>query len=121
MPFNRPLSHVYDAAWMIELWLAIHGGDPAPEGNAEIDDRTIQLVGELTEHLQNTYLPSAADMSEADFAERLESVQLGTAQEQELQVEEAIGVPRPRPLPRCYYYDGIQVICFKPYYPIVKA
>ena len=25
------LAHELDAAWIIALWLAIHGGDPAPE------------------------------------------------------------------------------------------
>jgi hypothetical protein len=25
------LAHVNDAEWIIALWLAIHGGDPAPE------------------------------------------------------------------------------------------
>jgi hypothetical protein len=30
---SRPiyLAHELDAAWIIALWLAIHGGDPAPE------------------------------------------------------------------------------------------
>jgi len=28
---NLYLAHERDAAWIIALWLAIHGGDPAPE------------------------------------------------------------------------------------------
>jgi hypothetical protein len=121
MPFNRPIAHVYDAAWIIELWIAIHGGDPAPDGRINIDDRTVQLVGELTEHLQSTYHPSAPEMSEEDFTERLTSVQLGRAQEQEIQVEDAVGIEGPRLIPRCYFYDGILVICFKSYIPKVQA
>jgi len=29
-------AHVPDVAWLIALWLAIHGGDPAPEGGVEV-------------------------------------------------------------------------------------
>jgi hypothetical protein len=28
---NLQLAHELDAAWIIALWKAIHGGDPAPE------------------------------------------------------------------------------------------
>src|SRR5947209_9493224 len=28
---ERYLAHELDAAWIIALWIAIHGGDPAPE------------------------------------------------------------------------------------------
>ena len=37
-----PRAHVHDAAWIIELWLLIHGGDPPPEGP------TWGLAGELS-------------------------------------------------------------------------
>jgi hypothetical protein len=31
---NLQLAHELDAAWIIALWKAIHGGDPAPEAVA---------------------------------------------------------------------------------------
>jgi hypothetical protein len=31
LPGLGPQQHVPDPAWLIELWLAIHGGDPAPD------------------------------------------------------------------------------------------
>jgi hypothetical protein len=31
LPGLGPRQHVPDSAWLIELWLAIHGGDPAPD------------------------------------------------------------------------------------------
>ncbi len=30
MPKNPVLAHELDVAWIIALWLAIHGGDPSP-------------------------------------------------------------------------------------------
>lgn len=42
IPVER-VAHVRDAAWLIELWLAIHGGDPAPEPVRVVQNE----VGEL--------------------------------------------------------------------------
>ena len=36
------LAHEVDVAWLITLWLAIHGGDPAPD-YIKIDAQTQQL------------------------------------------------------------------------------
>ena len=62
------LAHELDAAWIIGLWLAIHGGDPSPiELSAEAVERVVESVLTAThatkevqarpvsfEHLQST-------------------------------------------------------------------
>jgi hypothetical protein len=40
------LAHELDAAWIIALWKAIHGGDPAPEAVAA------QAIGALAPYLK---------------------------------------------------------------------
>lgn len=42
------LAHELDAAWIIALWLAIHGGDPAPEVIAA------QAIAALTQYVNGT-------------------------------------------------------------------
>lgn len=42
-------AHQLDPAWIIALWLAIHGGDPAPEG--PIGTQAGKEVFEAAEHL----------------------------------------------------------------------
>jgi len=46
----RPIyiAHELDAAWIIALWLAIHGGDPAPEVIAA------QAIAALAQYLNGT-------------------------------------------------------------------
>ena len=39
---ERVAAHELDLAWIIALWLAIHGGDPAERVIAEIDDETLE-------------------------------------------------------------------------------
>jgi hypothetical protein len=41
-----------DIAWLIALWIAIHGGDPAPEGPIPIDPTTALLAAALSTRLQ---------------------------------------------------------------------
>lgn len=42
------LAHELDAAWIIALWLAIHGGDPAPEVIAA------QAIAALAQYVNGT-------------------------------------------------------------------
>ena len=42
------LAHELDAAWIIALWLAIHGGDPAPEVVAA------QAIAALAQYVNGT-------------------------------------------------------------------
>jgi hypothetical protein len=49
----RPIvaDHKNDPQWIIELWLAIHGGDPAP--NVKVINRaTADIVRALVPHLE---------------------------------------------------------------------
>lgn len=45
------LAHQNDPHWIIELWLKIHGGDPAPELR-EINKATAEIVKALAPHLE---------------------------------------------------------------------
>ena len=46
------LAHELDAAWIIALWIAIHGGDPAPEVVAA------QAIAALAQYVNGTTQPS---------------------------------------------------------------
>jgi hypothetical protein len=52
---RRPITaiHKNDPGWIIALWLAIHGGDPAPEhiGQAEVSRAATAIIRELAQHL----------------------------------------------------------------------
>jgi hypothetical protein len=50
MPIPKPIryAHTLDAAWIIALWKAIHGGDPGPEQIAL--EAIAALSGTLTSH-----------------------------------------------------------------------
>jgi hypothetical protein len=45
------LAHEPDVAWIVALWLAIHGGDPGPEAAVEIDETTALLATALSARL----------------------------------------------------------------------
>jgi hypothetical protein len=53
---RRPIVavHANDPGWIIALWLAIHGGDPAPDhiGRAEASRAALAIIRELAEHLE---------------------------------------------------------------------
>ena len=61
-PFPYPfVAHVRDAAWLIQLWLAIHGGDPAPGdlpvGRRAVGDlATIRAITALVRCLEDAYV-----------------------------------------------------------------
>jgi hypothetical protein len=61
----RPLylAHELDAAWIIALWLAIHGGDPSPEVVAA------QAIAALAQYVNGTRQQSFTfDELKAQFA-----------------------------------------------------
>jgi hypothetical protein len=58
------LAHQLDIAWIIALWKAIHGGDPAPDGPIAVDERTTELVSRLVDHLTQTQLGEGAQATE---------------------------------------------------------
>lgn len=43
--------HVQDINWIIALWLAVHGGDPAPKVRVEVDASTVLLAAALSARL----------------------------------------------------------------------
>lgn len=45
--------HVKDIDWIIALWFAIHGGDPAPEqlSQAQIQSAAAAMIGAAAAHL----------------------------------------------------------------------
>jgi hypothetical protein len=50
------LDHKQDVEWIIELWLRIHGGDPAPDGKvAHIDPTAAMLAVALSARLAEVH------------------------------------------------------------------
>jgi len=102
------LAHELDAAWIIALWKAIHGGDPAP-GEIQVDARSAELVGELVDHLGQTVGRGAQPLTQATFGARLG--QLGI----QMQRHAAAGAPAQaalsdpvaiEPPPYCFVFQG---------------
>ena len=44
-------THENDILWIIGLWLAIHGGDPAPPEQVIVDLQTVLVAGALANQL----------------------------------------------------------------------
>jgi hypothetical protein len=46
--------HVRDIEWIIALWFAIHGGDPAPEhlSQAQVQKAAAELIHAAAAHLE---------------------------------------------------------------------
>jgi len=80
----RPLylAHELDAAWIIPLWIAIHGGDPSPEAVAA------QAIAALGTARDRRHLPSKH--LKAQFAE------LGVVVNERAKEETADGKPKLR-------------------------
>lgn len=56
------LAHELDAAWIIALWKAIHGGDPSPEAVAA------QVIAVLAPYLNGAQQSLSVSELEAQFA-----------------------------------------------------
>ena len=50
---EKALAHDIDVAWIIALWLHIHGGDPGPEENQLTNLLAESLATQLRERLPN--------------------------------------------------------------------
>jgi hypothetical protein len=61
-PTENGLAHELDVAWTIALWLAIHGGEPAPETAAA------QAVAALAPYLSGAAYSAAVSELETEFA-----------------------------------------------------
>jgi hypothetical protein len=70
MAFKRkPITavHAKDPAWIIALWIAIHGGDPAPKISAKKANKAAMvIIRALTAHLD----PAAAKAVVAALRQR---------------------------------------------------
>jgi hypothetical protein len=49
------VAHEPDIAWIIALWLAIHGGDGGPTEVIEVDETSALLAATLSSHLAETH------------------------------------------------------------------
>ena len=65
--------HVQDISWLIALWLAIHGGDPAPEGPVRIDETTALVAAALSARLTEI---NGGAVTGAALSERLGTVRV---------------------------------------------
>ncbi len=113
MPTKLTLAHELDAAWIIALWKAIHGGDPTP---IEVDARAAELISELANHLGHTIGHGAAPLTLHAFEARIQA--LGLQMDHHEGSGERAGLVRPaegweRP-PYCFTFEG-QTICV--YFP----
>jgi hypothetical protein len=65
-PTHTVFAHELDLAWIIALWLAVHHGDPVPEGisKATQSEQTEVLVRALSGHLQTVTNVDSAQIVE---------------------------------------------------------
>jgi len=113
-PRRLSLAHELDAAWIIALWKAIHGGDPSP---IEVDARSVELVEELAGHLARTIGQGTQALTQETFQARLG--EMGIQLERQgsgaaAPHTDALNVARPgspegqprEPLPYCFVFRG---------------
>lgn len=54
VPKNIVATHVKDIEWIISLWFAIHGGDPAPHEvltQTEVEKAAVGMIRAIASHL----------------------------------------------------------------------
>jgi hypothetical protein len=67
---TTPFAHELDAGWLIALWIAIHGGDPAKSEVTIDDEATILIAAALDRQLATTTGSRDREMSDT-LLERL--------------------------------------------------
>jgi hypothetical protein len=100
------LAHEPDAAWIIALWKAIHGGDPAPEEVAA------SVISVMAPYLRGFSEGFTAQQLEAGF----EALGVQVTQSKVEKLEQPGPAPRPRQY--CFKFQG-KTICIT--LPSVKA
>jgi hypothetical protein len=114
---NIYLAHELDAAWIIALWKAIHGGDPAPEAVAA------EAIAALAQYLRGAEYSFTFAQLEKQFANL--GVQVTERSEE---AEAKVAAPKPvaaaqagvqsederqfRPHQYCFKFKG-QVYCIE--------
>lgn len=122
--FDLKLAHELDASWIIALFKAIHGGDPAPDlQTAHLDEKTVEMVGALTEHLQQTgALSHTEPLTLAKLQARLKVFGIEVV---EGKTSPATGVhaelvsvpdgPQHQPPPWCFVFRGQRICIERPH------
>lgn len=104
------LAHEPDAAWIIALWLAIHGGDPAPDRLTVTDAEAVK-VAKIAATSLLTYM-SAIAAGDAEVLGAESRAALGSAVKRI--GAELLAAPEPskvvQPTPYCFRFQG-QTIC----------
>jgi hypothetical protein len=111
-------EHVPDAAWIIALWKAIHGGDPSPEDIAEKAMASLAnyVSTEFTEELSMAQLQRALKPlgisvtlgeGNAELAEEGHAKKDGGGSKKTTALSANSGRPSP---PYCFHWAG-QTIC----------
>jgi hypothetical protein len=105
-----PVAPDLDAAWIMTLWKAIHGGDPTPE----------QIALQAISALSSTLAGNAAPSSEATFAQfqtRLKEIGIDLRKPR---AQERMETPIQRGYEvRCMQVPHVGQVCY--YIPTVKA
>ena len=102
-----------DAAWFVELYLAVHGGDPAPGRQVALPAEVVEAAKALVRTMSNAFAPGKAAHANRVTTIGLEVVahdahaSMGGAAAMEKEA-------RPRVIQgRCYYFEGTPAICLK--------
>jgi hypothetical protein len=110
MAFPRKLAHELDAAWIIALWKAIHGGDPAPDQRIVLSEReAISIARQAANVLVGYVAAVAAGDAEAVSAEAHHELSQGL----HASGFELLSPHEPQshqPPPYCFRWNG-QTIC----------
>jgi hypothetical protein len=108
---ERVFAHERDIAWLIALWLAIHGGDPGPEGGVvEIDETTVLMGAAFISQLSQAQAVESLD--EETLHQRLGAIGVEFAGEERAEA-------RAGGRTVCTQVPGGRMYCF--YVPEVKA
>ena len=107
---TRQLAHELDAAWIIALWKAIHGGDPGPEQRVTVSAHEAVAIARQAASVLVGYVSAAAGVeAEAVSAELHQEMSHGlkTAGFELLAPAEG---PGHQPPPYCFRWNG-RTIC----------
>jgi hypothetical protein len=110
--FNpSPISPDLDAAWIMTLWKAIHGGDPSPEQIA------LQAISALSATLTGNLAPSS-EAAFTQFQTRLKEIGIDIRKQK--RADERAEMPLQKGYEvRCIQVPSIGQVCY--FIPTVKA
>ncbi len=104
------LAHEPDAAWIIALWLAIHGGDPPPDRITVTDEEAVRVARIAATSLVSYMSAIATGDAEALSAESRATLG-GAVKRVGVELLAAADPPKVmQPPPYCFRFQG-QTIC----------